>query len=63
MIGDRVLGLLRHWDLHGFGEAMFFASVISTNAASRRVLEKVGFVVHSEFDHGEFAEAVYVIVR
>lgn len=45
------------------GAAQVFASVLSTNAASRRVLEKVGFTVHSEFDHGDFTEVVYVVVR
>lgn len=40
-----------------------YASVLSTNAASRRVLEKVGMSVHREIDHGEHVEVIYAITR
>lgn len=40
-----------------------FASVLSTNAASRRVLEKVGLSVHREVDHDDHVEVIYVIAR
>ena len=36
-----------------------FASVLSTNAASRRVLEKTGVTVCAEVDHGGYIEVVY----
>ena len=38
-----------------------YASVLSTNEASRRVLEKAGLSVHCEIDHGEHTEVIYVI--
>ena len=38
-----------------------FASVLSTNTASRRVLEKADFSVSTEIDHGSFIEVVYEI--
>jgi RimJ/RimL family protein N-acetyltransferase len=40
-----------------------FASVLATNAASRRVLEKAGLAVHREIDHGSHVEVVYAISR
>ncbi len=40
-----------------------YASVLSTNVASRRVLEKAGFAVHREIDHGRYVEVVYAIGR
>ena len=39
------------------------ASVLSTNRASRRVLEKAGLSVDLEIDHGEHIEVIYVIPR
>jgi ribosomal-protein-alanine N-acetyltransferase len=45
------------------GAAEVHASVLSTNRASRRVLEKAGLSVHSEVDHGDHVEVVYVIGR
>jgi RimJ/RimL family protein N-acetyltransferase len=39
------------------------ASVLSSNGASRRVLEKVGLIVHREIDHGDHIEVIYVISR
>ncbi len=39
------------------------ASVLSTNTASRRVLEKAGLSVHSEIDHGEHVEVIYAVER
>ena len=38
-----------------------FASVLSTNTASRRVLERTDFSVSSEIDHGGATEVVYEI--
>ena len=40
-----------------------YASVLSTNAASRRVLVKAGLSVHTEIDHGEHIEMTYAIER
>jgi RimJ/RimL family protein N-acetyltransferase len=45
------------------GEDQLHASVLSTNAASRRVLEKAGLAVHSEVDHGDHIEVIYCIER
>jgi RimJ/RimL family protein N-acetyltransferase len=39
------------------------ASVLSTNTASRRVLEKAGLSMHSESDHGEHVEVIYAVDR
>lgn len=38
-----------------------YASVLSTNVASRRVLEKAGLSVHSEIDHSDRVEVIYAI--
>jgi RimJ/RimL family protein N-acetyltransferase len=49
---------------HAFGGLAIdhvYASVQSTNAASRRVLEKAGLSVHCEIDHGEHTEVIYVV--
>ena len=51
---------------HAFGilgARRLYASVLSTNAASRRVLEKVGLSVHRGIDHGEHFEVIYAIER
>jgi ribosomal-protein-alanine N-acetyltransferase len=51
---------------HAFGilgARHLYASVLSTNVASRRVLEKAGLSVHREIDHGEHVEVVYAIRR
>jgi RimJ/RimL family protein N-acetyltransferase len=45
------------------GANQLYASVLSTNGASRRVLEKAGLVVHREIDHGDHVEVIYVIAR
>ena len=45
----------------GVGE--LHASVLSTNLASRRVLEKVGMGVRSEVDHGNHIEVIYFIAQ
>ena len=37
------------------------ASVLATNGASRRVLEKAGLAVQTEVDHGDHVEVIYVI--
>jgi RimJ/RimL family protein N-acetyltransferase len=37
------------------------ASVLATNGASRRVLEKAGLAVQTEIDHGSHVEVIYVI--
>jgi RimJ/RimL family protein N-acetyltransferase len=39
------------------------ASVLSTNHASRRVLEKSGLSVRTEIDHGDHVEVIYVVTR
>jgi RimJ/RimL family protein N-acetyltransferase len=39
------------------------ASVLATNAASRRVLEKAGLAVVAEIDHGSHVEVVYRTAR
>lgn len=52
---DYAFGILGARDL--------YASVLSTNVASRRVLEKAGLTVHCEIDHGEHVEVVYAIIR
>ena len=38
------------------------SSVLSTNAASRRVLEKAGLRVDRDVDHGDHIEVIYVAV-
>ena len=51
---------------HAFAELgarQLFAEVLSTNAASRRVLEKAGLIVHSEIDHGDAVDVIYLIAR
>jgi RimJ/RimL family protein N-acetyltransferase len=45
------------------GVDRLYASVLSTNAASRRVLEKAGLSVHRDVDHGTHVEVVYAIER
>ena len=45
------------------GATQLYASVLSTNGASRRVLEKAGLSVHREIDHGSHGEVVYLIDR
>jgi RimJ/RimL family protein N-acetyltransferase len=45
------------------GADHLYASVLSTNAASRRVLEKAGFAVHRAIDHGDHVEVVYAVAR
>jgi [ribosomal protein S5]-alanine N-acetyltransferase len=51
---------------HAFGVlgiGTLYASVLSTNAASRRVLEKVGLSVHCEVNHGDHLEVIYEIAQ
>jgi RimJ/RimL family protein N-acetyltransferase len=43
------------------GASRLYASVLSTNGASRRVLEKAGLAVHREIDHGEHIEVIYLV--
>ena len=43
------------------GAPAVHASVLSTNEASRRVLEKAGLSVECEIDHGNHVEVIYVI--
>jgi RimJ/RimL family protein N-acetyltransferase len=43
------------------GAPELYASVLSTNAASRRVLEKAGLSLHREIDHDNHVEVIYVI--
>ena len=45
------------------GAGQLFAEVLSTNAASRRVLEKAGLTVHSEIGHGNEVDVIYLIER
>jgi RimJ/RimL family protein N-acetyltransferase len=45
------------------GVEQVHASVLSTNRASRRVLEKAGLAVHREIDHGDHVEVIYAIAR
>jgi RimJ/RimL family protein N-acetyltransferase len=45
------------------GARHLYASVLSTNVASRRVLENAGLSVHCEIDHGEHVEVVHAIRR
>jgi [ribosomal protein S5]-alanine N-acetyltransferase len=45
------------------GVDRLYASVLSTNERSRRVLAKAGLSVHAELDHGEHAEVIYAISR
>jgi RimJ/RimL family protein N-acetyltransferase len=40
-----------------------YASVLSTNVTSRRVLEKAGLSVDTAIDHGAHIEVIYVISR
>lgn len=49
------------FEVVGAGE--LHASVLSTNAASRRVLEKAGLRVDREVDHGGHIEVIYVVSR
>jgi RimJ/RimL family protein N-acetyltransferase len=49
------------FDVLGVGEV--YASVLATNGASRRVLEKAGLAVHQEIDHAGHVEVVYVIAK
>ena len=48
--------------VNALAASLVTASVRSTNAASRRVLEKVGFCVEVEIQHAELLEVVYSIV-
>ena len=51
---------------HAFGvlgASDLYASVLSTNAPSRRVLEKAGLSIHREIDHGDHVEVIYRITR
>jgi RimJ/RimL family protein N-acetyltransferase len=45
------------------GAEQVFASVLATNAASRRVLEKAGLAVHLEIDHGSHVEVIYITTQ
>ena len=45
------------FEVLGLGQV--YASVLSTNAASRRVLEKAGLSVDCEIDHGDHVEVIY----
>ena len=45
------------------GAGQVHASVLSTNQASRRVLERAGLSVHVEIDHGGHVEVIYVVTR
>jgi RimJ/RimL family protein N-acetyltransferase len=45
------------------GAEQLHASVLSTNRASRRVLEKAGLAVQTEIDHGNHIEVIYVVER
>jgi RimJ/RimL family protein N-acetyltransferase len=45
------------------GMDQLHASVLPTNRASRRVLEKDGLVVQCEVDHDDHSELIYVIAR
>ena len=45
------------------GADRLYASVLATNTASRRVLEKVGLSMHQEIDHGDHIEVIYAIAR
>ncbi len=45
------------------GAEQLNASVLSTNLASRRVLEKAGLAVESEINHGDHVEVIYFIAR
>jgi RimJ/RimL family protein N-acetyltransferase len=51
---------------HAFDELsarQLYASVLSTNDASRRVLDKAGLRVHREIDHGGHIEVIYLAAR
>jgi RimJ/RimL family protein N-acetyltransferase len=48
---------------HVLGVDRVYASVLSTNTSSRRVLEKSGLSLHREIDHGDRVEVVYVVER
>jgi RimJ/RimL family protein N-acetyltransferase len=43
------------------GARRLYASVLSTNFASRRVLEKAGLSVHCDIHHGQHVEVIYAI--
>jgi RimJ/RimL family protein N-acetyltransferase len=45
------------------GARRLYASVLSTNRASRRVLEKSAMSVEREIDHGDHVEVIYAIRR
>lgn len=49
--------------LEVLGARDLYGSVLSTNVASRRGLDKAGLEVHCEIDHGEHVEAIYAIGR
>jgi RimJ/RimL family protein N-acetyltransferase len=48
---------------HELGARQLYASVSSTNRASRRVLEKAGLSVEREIEHVDGVEVIYVIER
>jgi RimJ/RimL family protein N-acetyltransferase len=48
---------------HELDAKQLYASVLSTNRASRRVLEKAGLSAEREIDHGDHVEVIYVIQR
>jgi RimJ/RimL family protein N-acetyltransferase len=45
------------------GADRLYASILSTNLASRRVAEKAGLSLHREIEHGAHVEVIYVIER
>jgi RimJ/RimL family protein N-acetyltransferase len=49
------------FEVLGAGE--LYASVLASNVASRRVLEKAGLSVNCELDHGGSVEVIYKITR
>jgi RimJ/RimL family protein N-acetyltransferase len=51
---------------HAFGTLdadRVYASILSTNGASRRVAEKAGLGLDAEVDHGDHVEVIYVVAR
>jgi RimJ/RimL family protein N-acetyltransferase len=51
---------------HAFGPLgaeILHASALSTNGASRRVLEKAGLSLEAEIDHEGHVEVIYVVTR
>jgi RimJ/RimL family protein N-acetyltransferase len=48
---------------HELGARQLHASVLSTNHASRRVLDKAGLSVEHAIDHGDHVEVIYAIER